>query len=236
MKLQAITFIGILSLAVACRDDEMGPAAPEFTQNYTLTYNVTTNQTEAQASFAYTEGSYSRTCLPANHSITCNTTVCPEYVNSSATPSGPGQGWPCYYKTTFTGLVDLHFEFKKSSGETFINNLLSDSIPLVDFDTAFTTLSLSDTVRIPFSGGAALAGQYVSISIVQAPPHVGAALAVTGDSVVTITPADLSNLAAGSAILYITRQLPNSALAQADGPNGQKMVRVMAQRTITLVN
>lgn len=223
MKPLHIALLVITISIFSCNKDNTPNAAP-ITQHYSATYNITTGITEMRASFFYNPNN---TLLPNGYVITCN-----------GISMDRVQTW---YTDEVVGNPDARFELRADDGTTLENTMLSGIIPVINFDSSFvaTTISRTDTLIIPFSGGPLTTGASVSITINQDANHYTfhhEPIAI-GDSVIVFLPGDLTPLQAGPATITLSRIGPAWSLLETDGGGGGDMRYTnRATRAVTISN
>lgn len=223
MKRASIVFFAAAILFFSCNKDNTPNAAP-ITQHYTATYNITTGITEMRASFFYNPNN---TLLPNGHSITCN-----------GISMDREQTW---YSDEVAGNPDARFALRTDDGTILENTMLSEIIPVINFDSSFTatTISRNDTLIIPFSGGPLTTGVSVSIAITQDANHYTYhhEPITIGDSVIVFLPADLTPLQSGPATITLNRIGPAWSLLESDpGGGGDMRWTNIATRAVTISN
>lgn len=232
--------VGLLCMVIcSCRNDKQPAPTYELYQQYSVTCNITDSITTSKATFGNTSFTgHNNGVLPANYSLRLNNYVMGA-VQSPGPPTTPSTGPSYYYQHISGDNSDRTFYLHKSDGTIVTNSILHDASLTINFTSAITTVSKSDTLFVPFSGGPRLEGQYVGVHISQAYPqyaHPSTPLAI-GDSVLVFLPSDLSNLPNGSATLTLSRSNGSTSLEQADGrASGTRQYSVTATATVMITN
>ncbi|TND01776.1 MAG: hypothetical protein FD123_4152 [Bacteroidetes bacterium] len=228
-----VSLIFLLFLTT-CKKDPVQPGLPEHSQKYSVCLNVTTMQTESRADFGYPTN---KTALGSGYWITCNGVNCA--MQTGNPPLTPSTGPSYYYTCTQSGFVDAHFKFRKPDGSIFENLVDHTEISLIDFSVNPGSVSVTDTIIIPFTGGPRLSNESISVSIFQSTSHFsyGYQPVSIGDTVIKLFPSNMTYLIPGSATITLMRRGPSHALDQADGnAGGSKQLSTKAVRSITVTN
>lgn len=237
-----ILFFCLLVFAFSsCKKDETPVPTPlSYSQGYTVVLNLDQNQTEVRADFwpSTTANSNGADVLPSGYWVSCDSVSMPMYTSSSS-PSTPSTGPGHYYAGVIHGIVDARFLFHKKDGLLLQNTVLANELAPINFDSAFTSVSKSDSLPIRFTGGPRDSTGSISVSIWQSQQHFTYTMAplALGDSVCILRPSDMSNLQPGQATIYLERVGPTHPLEQGDGSSGgSERLYVRRQRTINITN
>lgn len=224
-----LPFLLLSVVLFACKKDSSTNSVLPVTQYYNLYYNTTADVTEFKATFSHPD---SETILPSGYSITVNDSSMQRLLNT-----GPTTGPSYYYSRTDSGNIGAHFKLRRADGTILHNVIAANTVAPINFNTTFSTIVISDTLSVAFTSDSLNQGETITVTILQDATHytVQQVAFQSGDSVIVLLPAHMSNLLPGPATLKLSRTSPVLSLLDADGTGvGHMRATVFAEQQVVI--
>jgi hypothetical protein len=227
--MKQLLFIATIPLLLSgCKKDRTTNNVLPVSQYYNVYYNVTTDVTEFKANFSLPTG---ETILPSGYSITVNDSILMQLINNNT------NGTSYYYSRSDSGNLAAHFKLRRADGSLLHNVMAVNTVALINFNTTFSTISISDTLSVSFTSDSLNPGESITVTILQDEQHYTfQQLPVqSGDTAVVLLPAHLNYLIPGPATLRLTRTSPVLSLLDADDSgSGNMRCTIFAEQQVTV--
>jgi hypothetical protein len=218
--------IALPMLLASCAKEESDdlPVETPIYQDYKVLFDKPENRTRAYATFRKNSSLGVRLQLTGGSSITFNGNSYTTYTELDN----------YFYRWAADGMVDVVFRYTKEGVGQFVNTIARADTNDIDVPNG-VVISRTNGGQVYWWGIALEPGETVSAKLKQGSTTTSSVTVTTsGAESIQLPPSLMTNLAAGTADLYLTRTR-TLGLQQADGgAGGRRIVEVEARGTVTL--
>ncbi len=224
IRLFVLLFGSLLMVSCAKQESDDLPVETPIYQDYKVLFDKPENRTRAYATFRKNSSLGVRLQLTGGSSVTFNGNSYTTYTELDN----------YFYRWAADGMVDVAFRYTKEGVGQFMNTIARADTNDIDVPPG-VVISRVNGAQVYWWGIGLEPGETVSAKLKQGNTTTSSVTVTTsGAESIQLPPSLMTNLAAGTADLYLTRTR-TLGLQQADGgAGGRRIVEVEARGTVTL--